>query len=443
MNDRPLLLLCDPEGRVFEHPHLRSMGRSGPHTIEVDEWIPLPEGSKLFSLPGRVALGWDEDGQRLQRVSDIRERNRNFAPTPVAAFLPPGFVRTHLPAAEILPDAPILPTWAYSCVAWYQDQFVAAAYRIDANEKWQPDQYDDRDLLPRIQELSAVFPRNRLLVHLTRCATHYHCFAAKNLFFGRWEAPLPVAPTCNASCLGCLSWQPGDSHPSSHDRIRFRPTVEEICQIAVHHLETAPDPIVSFGQGCEGEPLLEHKLIGEAIRAIRQETDRGTIHLNTNGSLPAELEQLLVRGLDSVRISLNSLLPERYEAYFRPEQYSFSDVKRSAEIVRNARAYLHINLLVFPGLSDQQREIDLLLEWIETIGIDRIQLKNLCIDPDMYVNAMPGLDERGKGMRHLRDTLRNCAPQVSLGYFNIPKEEFDLPCEGVRSEVVSRVGETP
>jgi hypothetical protein len=56
---------------------------------------------------------------------------------------------------------------------------------------------------------------------------------------------------------------------------------------------------------------------------------------------------------------------------------------------------------------------------------------------------MQGLDERGKGMRHLRDTLRNDAPQVSLGYFNIPKEEFDLPRDRDRSEVVSRVGETP
>ena len=198
MNDRPLLLLSDSEGRVFEHPSFRSMGRSGPQMIEVYEWIPLPEGSKLFSLPGRVALGWDDDTQQLQRVSDIWDRNRNFAPTPVAAFLPPGYVRTHLPATEILPDVPILPTWAYACVAWYQDKFVAAAYRIDANEKWQPDQYDDRDLLPRIQELSAEFPQNRLLTHLAHCATHYHCFAAKNLFFGRWEAPLPVAPTSPA-----------------------------------------------------------------------------------------------------------------------------------------------------------------------------------------------------------------------------------------------------
>lgn len=443
MTERPLLLLADPEGRIFEDPSLQCMGKSGPHFTEVDQWIPLPEGSKLFTLPGRQAFGWESDAQQLRPVSDVWNKKRIFAPTPVAAFLPPGYVRTHLPAAETLQDAPILPTWAYTCTAWLTGGFVAAAYRIDANEKWQPDQYDDRDLLPRIEEFVAELPQNRLVKHLAHCATHYHCFAAKNLFLGRWEAPLPVAPDCNAGCLGCLSWQPKGRHTSSHNRIRFRPTVEEICQVAVRHLETAPDAMVSFGQGCEGEPLLEHELIRQAIGAIRKETKRGTIHLNTNGSLPRELECLAVQGLDSVRISLNSFVPERYNAYFHPRNYSLADVKRSAVLAREAGAYLHINLLVFPGLSDQQQEIDLLLEWIETVGIDRIQLKNLCIDPDMYVSAMPGLEEKGKGMRNLCDTLRTCAPQVSLGYFNIPREEFDLPCEGGRRNVVSRVGETP
>ena len=68
-------------------------------------------------------------------------------------------------------------------------------------------------------------------------------------FMERWEAPLPAAPGCNSQCLGCISLQPGDCCPASHDRIDFVPTVDELCQVAVPHLTTVDQGIVSFGQG--------------------------------------------------------------------------------------------------------------------------------------------------------------------------------------------------
>lgn len=438
---QPSLLLADPKGRVFDYPFLECVGKSGSHFTAVEQWIPLPDGSKLFTLPERSAVGWDPDAQQLRGVVDVWQGD--YTPVPVAAFLPPGYVRTHLPGTELAEHSPLLPTWAYTCVAWHEGQFVAAAFRIDANAKWQPERYDDRELLPRIEQRLAELPRNRLLKHLAHCAAVYHCFAAKNLFLDRWEAPLPVASRCNAACLGCLSWQPKGRHVSSHHRIRFRPSVKEICEIAVRHLEVAPEAMVSFGQGCEGEPILEHELIGEAIAAIRSETKRGTIHLNTNGSLPKEIEGLVKRGLDSVRISLNSCLPERYHAYFTPQDYSFLDVKRSAILARQAGAYLHFNLLVFPGISDQQQEIDALMEWIEATGVNHLQLKNLCIDPDAYVAAVSDSHDRGEGMRHLVKVLRTGASDVTLGYFNIPKEEFGLPRISAKKKAVARVGETP
>ena len=64
------------------------------------------------------------------------------------------------------------------------------------------------------------------------------------------------------------------------------PTLDEIVPPFVRHLNEAPDPIISFGQGCEGEPITQWKRISEAIAAIRAETKQGTINLNTNGSVP-------------------------------------------------------------------------------------------------------------------------------------------------------------
>ena len=113
----------------------------------------------------------------------------------------------------------------------------------------------------------------------------YHCFAAKNIFVGRWEAPLPTSPSCNARCIGCLSLQEGECC-ASQDRITFVPTPEEIAEAAIPHLRKAEDPIVSFGQGCEGEPLVQSKTLVRAVRMMRDATSRGVINLNTNGFSP-------------------------------------------------------------------------------------------------------------------------------------------------------------
>ena len=90
---------------------------------------------------------------------------------------------------------------------------------------------------------------------------------------------------------------------SPQDRLMFVPAVDEIVEVAVAHLEQAHDAILSFGQGCEGEPLLQARRIEQAIRAIRARTTRGTLNINTNASNPRALQRLYDAGLDSLRAS--------------------------------------------------------------------------------------------------------------------------------------------
>ena len=106
------------------------------------------------------------------------------------------------------------------------------------------------------------FPENRLVAHHGLvCVKEYGCPNAANLFLQRWEAPVAVSGGCNAACQGCISKQDSTSIQSPQARIGFVPTVEEIVEIAVPHLEKAPRAMISFGQGCEGEPLLKGDLI--------------------------------------------------------------------------------------------------------------------------------------------------------------------------------------
>lgn len=419
----PHMLYADERGRIFEHPHLRMAGFSGsrPAPIEENDLVPMPEFSKLFYLPDCVPVGLDPETGSYEVVEEVRVGKRMKSCYGVAAFLEPGFVRTHLPAAEPRQKTYVLPSWAYTAVGFRGDRYWATGFLVEHNPRWDPRNYDDRELVPAIEAFRSTHaPTGPLVEHLVQCATVNHCFAAKNLFLGRWEAPLPVSRSCNAACLGCLSLQPDDSCPASHQRIGFVPSREEIVRLAVSHLEGTSEGIVSFGQGCEGEPLTEHRLIAESTREIRRHTRRGTINLNTNGSLPERVRAIAESGLDSIRISMNSARPDRYRAYYRPRGYGFEDVEESVRRAREMGLYTMINLLVFPGISDTQAEVDALEGLIRRTRVHFLHLKNLCIDPQLYQEHLPLEHTPALGMRCMAETLKSRFPDLELGYFNQP-----------------------
>ncbi len=420
LKDLPFMLYADKKGRIYDHPHYRMAGMSGtnlvvPHT---DELTSLSEFSKLFYIPGCPPIGLDPDTGTYEIVEGIEVDGRLTPCYAVAAFLEPGEVRALLPAVDYRPKSYVLPMWAYASVGFRDEGYWASGFRVEYNRRWDPSNYDDRLLVPAIKRYQKKGGDSPLVSHLVRCATENHCFAAKNLFLIRWEAPLPVSQKCNAGCLGCLSLQPGSSCAASHQRINFRPSKKEIVSLAVSHLNHAPDAIVSFGQGCEGEPLTESRLIADSITEIRRHTDKGTINLNTNGSLPDEVGRIVESGLDSIRISLNSAREAFYRAYYRPKNYGFEQVVDSISLAKKMGAFTMLNYLVFPGVTDQEEEIRAMVKLIRETGVDFVHLKNLCIDPPLYLEKMPKTGSVGVGMKKMMSILKQERPHLELGYFN-------------------------
>ncbi len=421
----PQLIFSDPEGKIFDHPRLKLAGRSGdrmdlPHPSEL---VPLPAGSQLFTMPGRIPIGWDQEEGSFVAAEKVRKGGKEIDCNAVAAFLPPGYVRSLLPATQSMPKAPALPLWAYSSVGWRDGQFWATGLLIDPDPHWNPKYFqNDRLLARKVRHSLEEDPLNRLFKQLSRCALEYHCFAAKNVFFRRWECPLPTSPTCNAGCVGCISLQPSECCPASQERIEFVPTVDELLGVALPHLKGAKDAIVSFGQGCEGEPLMQWRLLEKSIRQMRENTDRGTINLNTNGSLPEKVKRLCDAGLDSIRVTLSSPRSSFFRRYHRPKGFTLQTITESLIEAKEKGLYSSINLLVFPGFTDREEEVGALIELIKRVRLDLIQMRNLNIDPDLYLKAMG----RGSGMgisRMIR-LLKKEFPSLHFGYFNRPKERF-------------------
>jgi pyruvate-formate lyase-activating enzyme len=425
------MVFADEDGNIFEDTRFQAVGRSGYNvfTLSPEDFIELPNGSDLFTLPGRRPYGYDPETGEMEVFEDVQA---------VAALNAPAYTQLYMAAfGTDEDDAPTLPLYAYTTVGWLDGKFYTTALRIDPDIRQDLEHFDQDKIVEITKARLAKHPENRLIQHLGQnCSMRYCCPAARNFFMGRWECPIPVSPACNSNCLGCISFQPKEHDLTSpQERLDFIPTVEEILEFTVPHLETAERPIVSFGQGCEGEPLLVWQLMRDVIREIRKRTSRGIINLNTNGSKPAAVEELMKAGLNSIRVSTNSARKEIYTSYYLPNNYTFEDIVESSRIVRQYGGWASINYFTFPGMTDQEEEYEALRKWIRHADLSMIQWRNFNIDPDWYLGKI-GITELGEGMgiRTVMEQIRKEFPHLAYGYFN-PPDEVQAKWNGLRTQL--------
>ena len=420
-------LVANAAGEIFELEGYAAVGMAGPIQVPLTlkNTRSMPFGGELMYLPDRRPVLYDLQSGRIETVTE-----NPYAPGqplfPVTAFNSPGYVISYLGAFVETPKAQALPLFSYGAVGWHRGKFRSAVIGVDREKRQDLRLMEPANVTAGIEKMRERMPVNRLRSHLEKCAQQFGCPAAKNFFLGRYEAPLPTAEQCNARCLGCLSLQKHSDIPHSQDRIGFTPSPEEIAEVALAHIERVDQSVVSFGQGCEGDPLLAVDVNATAVRLIRSETHRGTIHMNTNASLPQALKQMIDAGLDSIRVSMNSVRKNCYDAYFCPKGYGFSDVLKSIELAVESGLFVAINYLNCPGFTDTPPEIEALRQFLKSYPIHMIQWRNLNFDPLRYYKIMSGAVSNNEpfGMKNLLEQIRQEFPNLKFGYFNPPKEKF-------------------
>lgn len=406
------VVYADQQGQVYDHPGLIGIGRGGDMLTEMyeDELIPLPEGATLVNLPGTKAIGIDPDTEEMVALDS--------AYTAVGALLPQGYTRLYLPAyVKVNPEETVFPLFGYTAVVWKDGEFYVAAEQTDDAYRWNPNNCDPDQLELDVARLTKQYPDNRLYDHLSHCALEYECLTASNTFLQRWEGAVPVSMTCNAGCFGCISEQPEDSaFPSPQTRMTFKPTADELVEVMLEHLKQ-DDSIISFGQGCEGEPSTQAKLIIEAITRVRSVTNKGYININTNAGLTDHIRGIVDAGLDLIRVSTISAIEEHYHAYYRPRAYTLQHVERSLKYAVDQGVYGSINYLVFPGVTDREEELEAMIGFAKRTGLQLIQMRNLNIDPEQYLQLIPKPKGELLGMKQAMDILRAELPGVTIGSF--------------------------
>ena len=435
----PHLVMADERGNIYDDPDLLMVCRRGAQwgLPRPDELIPLPEESEFFLLPGRKAVGLDPE-------TGLITPPEGEAPLAVAAFAAPGYTISAHPAYESDANAPLLPLFAYGAVGYAKGRFYICARRVDT----EPRQIFSNIARGRIEQgargLLRDYPKNRLIRHIMdNCVARYDCPAARNFALGRYEAPLPSSRSCNASCIGCISAQEKDSPIQSTPqcRLAFTPSPEELAEVMrVHAGRETRTPIYSFGQGCEGDPLMNPDLLVESVRQFRAGEGPGTVNCNTNASRTDAVIRLAEAGLTSMRVSLNSARPELYNRYYRPSGYTFDDVRASIREARSRGVWVSLNLLVFPGVTDTEEELDALAHLVGENGVSMIQWRNLNIDPEWYFKLMSGGEGQEKlelspsmGLTSFMKRLKKLCPWLRYGYFNPylgEKAELTAPMPG-------------
>jgi pyruvate-formate lyase-activating enzyme len=420
-------VVANDNGEIFDLAGYAAVGMTNASRapLTVSETINMPQGSELMFLPNRRPTLYNLSKQRFETLAQNPYQPGEKV-YPVAVFNSPGFVVSYISAFKENRGAKILPLFSYGAIGWHHGKFRSAAIRVDRERR------QDLRLMPHEKVVAGIdrkrrqLPGNRLRAHLERCALAYGCPAGKNFFLGRYEAPLPISQHCNARCRGCLSLQSDSDIPCSQSRIDFTPTPQEIAEVALTHIRCVKNSIVSFGQGCEGDPLLAAEVLQAAIALIRSATDRGTINMNTNASRPGILKALFDAGLDSVRISLNSVRQECYQTYFRPQGYTFDDVLASISVARDCQKFVSINYLNIPGFTDTPEEMDALIKFIRQFPINMIQWRNLNFDPLRYWNIMNRVTQNGKplGVKTMLRRIKTRFPNLKYGYFNPARNAF-------------------
>jgi pyruvate-formate lyase-activating enzyme len=399
---------ADRAGRVIVSDYAAA-AFDGAATVPFSDAVPLPSGATVLHVE-REAETLDRTG-RARRVGTGR--------LAVAAILPPGHLRTQLPAYADATDKPDLTPRAYAAVAADDaGDLVVAAALIDRDATHHIDAYPKAEIASKVNEALRSRPADRLIRQLARCAREYGCRAAVNAFYGRWECALPVAAPANEHPPAAVAPRlDGEAEP--REPAAFHATVEEIANLATQHI-AAGGTLLSFGRACEGEPLLVPRLVEDAIHLIRVATRSGTIHLETNGSVPTALRRLAANGLDSVTIRMMSARADTYDTLHRPEGYRFADVRASVRVAAEQRLATSLLIPVLPGIFDRAEEIAALVDIAGDLREgSAILLRDLAADPLRALGTVKGR-EACIGVAHALERLRHELPQLRVGSFVRP-----------------------
>jgi wyosine [tRNA(Phe)-imidazoG37] synthetase (radical SAM superfamily) len=158
----------------------------------------------------------------------------------------------------------------------------------------------------------------------------------------------------------------------------------------------------------------------EMVATIKTGSPDTFVNVNTNGSRPEVVRRMVAAGLDGARVSVFSFSDDLFRAYYRPKDYGLEQVHETLAALRAGGCQVAINLLTFPGVSDDPGEVEALAGAIGRHSIDQLQVRTLNLDPLWLMRRLPRRTH-GIGIEAMLRLLRERFPALRIGNFTVPR----------------------
>ncbi len=200
----------------------------------------------------------------------------------------------------------------------------------------------------------------------------------------------------------------------------FSETFAEMSESALLHISNTANPLINI----EIAEDISTREITQFIQTIRTKTVQGIIQINAAFADPGSVKEWCEAGLDSICFSLNSTQKKLYELFHHRSPSQFDDIIESLKIARHFHRRIVLSYGVFPGLTDHPDEIEAFKKLVGDLNIEIVQLHNLEIDPEWYVDELRlmTLNRSQLGIKSWFSDLRKTFPSIQIGYQNKIRE---------------------
>ncbi len=404
---RPLMLLADESGNIYEEPELYMVARQGEaFTLpKPEDFMALPKNARYVLLPKRNAVGLNFETGELEQADEIA----------VAAVAPSNFIITGHPAYVGGDAAAPLPNLPYAAIGFGDELFYICAKQLDFEMVKQRKNISGQIKNNIATKLAKELQHNPLALYMAQVMLHPQVFQGE-LPFSYEQQPigLPVAASQTA-LAGTLLVQQEKGQPPVLHSVPSGKEYAEVIEFFVTHWVTKPTFVL--GGLFAGEPLGAANAIVEALALLRQKNICPKVHLRTNGEQPEVLVALLEAGVTSVELTLQGATQEVYAAS-AANPALFEAQMQSLAAVQARNVPLALDVLYFTGVTDAEHQVDALLALVHKYNVSAILLRNRATDPVEYWNKVAHSNLGPSiGMQNLRKRIKKECAGVHFGHY--------------------------
>lgn len=387
MYNIPSLLFADKNGNIYDHPTLKMTGKTNsfdivPYETELTE---LPKNHKIKFLEGAVPLGYDQERAK------IVEFEGGF---PVYITTPKGYLRVLMPSFKAFNNNILQPD-EYTAVGFMEDTFYFPGIKADV-------------LTEDISEKNGTFKDKIVKYEYANNKLVNYLIKMSKKTFGEIET---LTPFGNEIIFDFRYF--GETTPS------------EVYELLNIYSKEQKFPVVTFKNIALSDNIFE--IFVDSLK-LTSKLDSLTINIQ-NPIVPSnQMKKILEYPPNSITIpfisSLNSLISSKISDTIGLMKNHNESIQKLIELFQRYGTNVFVDLLILPGFTDTEGNIQNLVDFLNTYRINSLKLSNMKINPNRIFEGVESLKEELLGIRTMLKKLKKECKELKFSVFVRHKDFF-------------------